>query len=113
MTDKTEMETMEFETINFEVTEDPGYVFEGVEIATTSDYATYNDISYTTLMLYKTKAGTRVCRRDWETRMQGSTNTTEAAVCKTNAEIIAFFGQCDLAHNIYRDADIDNAIVID
>lgn len=65
------------------------------------------------LTLYRTAKGKYVASRIERTQWQGESDGYEAAVCATPAEVAAFFGQDNLAKEIYAKAGIDNVEVVD
>jgi hypothetical protein len=65
------------------------------------------------LAIYQTARGVYLCEKIERTQWQGEKNRFYGAVCKTASEIIEFFGQGWLAHELYDLADIENAETID
>ena len=67
----------------------------------------------TALKLFVTQGGKYICQRIERTRWQGERNRYEGAVCNSHEEVIVFFGDGWLAKEIYDDAEIDSAMMID
>lgn len=65
------------------------------------------------LSLYRTEAGRYICARVDRTQWQGCQDVHSAGVADTHDDIIDFFGQGLLAHEVYEQANIQNAIFVD
>jgi hypothetical protein len=65
------------------------------------------------LTLYVTKGGSYVCHREDCTQWQGSRDSNEAKVCSTIDEVVEFFGQSQLAKQLYERAKINATQFID
>lgn len=61
------------------------------------------------LTVFKTKLGKYVCQNEYVTYWQGEDGASEAAVCRTVQDVIAFFGFSDAAKELYREAGFDIA----
>lgn len=65
------------------------------------------------LKLYKTLGGKFVCQKIGYTQWQGEKTRRTAIVCETEADIIKFFGQGQLAKDLYAAAEIENVETVD
>jgi len=91
----------------------PSLTFMGMKIAgarTSSDRA-HEDWSRSVgrsskFLLFRTQAGSFVCQRIEYTQWQGENDAYHAAVCKSDAEVVEFFGHGRLAKRIYDEAGI-------
>jgi hypothetical protein len=72
-----------------------------------SSYFSGSTGRWTLLKLWRTEAGKFVAQRIGRTQWQGEHDRYSAAVCDTEAEVIAFFGYGALAKSIYHDAGIE------
>ena len=63
--------------------------------------------------IYRTQAGNLVCHQIYKTRWQGEEDVAIAKVCKTDAEVVEFFGNCWVAKELYKEAGIENVQHID
>lgn len=68
---------------------------------------------WTMLKLYRTEAGKMICSRVENTQWQGERDSYAGAVCCNESEVCEFFGYGWLAKELYEDAGIDAAEVID
>jgi hypothetical protein len=68
---------------------------------------------WTELNLYQTKAGKYVCQRIGYTQWQGERHGYEAEVCGSAEAVFDFFGGGWLAKQLYRDAGLDTAEIIE
>lgn len=66
-----------------------------------------------TLNLYKTAGGKFVCQSIGLTQWQGEKDRYKAAVCESEADVIAFFGHGWLAKDLYDDAGITDAVEVE
>ena len=94
------------------VTGKPDIKFKGTQIVENCRNEEFGG-HFTSLELYKTESGKYVCCRDEITRQQGAEDEFIVKICTSHAEIIAFFGQSNLAHMLYQEANIENIEVID
>lgn len=62
--------------------------------------------------LYRTAAGKYICQRTRISQWQGEGNSHEVSVCGSEAQVIDFFGEDDLAKELYSDAGIDAAEMV-
>ncbi len=77
-----------------------------------SDYS--GDVGrWTELKLYRTKAGKFVASRVNHTQWQGERDSHEASACDNEAAVAEFFGQGRLAKEIYAEADINAAEIVE
>jgi hypothetical protein len=91
------------------VDDSPDLRFQGETLADVMDEPKIGG-RWTELSLYRTARGRYVCYRVSQTQWVKEDNRYEAATVDTIAEVIAFFGQSDLAKEIYIRARIDNSI---
>ncbi len=68
---------------------------------------------WTELTLYKTDGGSYVCEKGEYTTWQGERDRHSGAACKTEAEVIEFFGVGWLAKKLYKISAIDASIRIE
>ncbi|MFA5240511.1 MAG: hypothetical protein WC476_12500 [Phycisphaerae bacterium] len=66
--------------------------------------------THTRMELYKTSGENWACHKVYETQWQGSDDKYLAKICRTHAEVIAFFGLGDQAKSLYSQAGIDHSI---
>ena len=66
-----------------------------------------------TLTLYKTKTGTFVCSEKTYINIEPTYTTNNALVTLSEAEVINFFGQSDLAKKLYAEAKIENVETVE
>jgi hypothetical protein len=69
--------------------------------------------NWKSLTLYRTEGGKYICSRINYTQWQGEQNHYAAAVCESIADAIKWFGESDLANELFADAGIDTAETID
>lgn len=62
--------------------------------------------------LYRTEGGTYVAAKVMHSLWQGSSDEYMGTVCASEDEVIAFFGQDWLAHELYEEADIANVELV-
>src|SRR4051812_33869910 len=93
--------------------EAPSLTFKGMKIAEarTSANRAHEDWSgspgrSSKFALFRTEAGSFVCQRIEYTQWQGEHDCYQAAVCKSDAEVVEFFGHGRLAKRIYDEAGI-------
>ena len=65
---------------------------------------------WTDLDLYKTAGGNFVCSQVGVTSIQGERDRHRVKVCKTETEVIEFFGHGWLAKELYAECEIDDVI---
>lgn len=65
------------------------------------------------LRLYRSRGGKLICEQIGHTQWQGEHTRYSGAVCSTDAEVIAFFGLGWLAKELYDEAGIDYAEVVE
>jgi hypothetical protein len=63
--------------------------------------------------LYRTESGKYICYLSEMTQHQGCKNKYSYAICATTEEVINFFGNSDMAQELYRQALINNETHID
>lgn len=68
---------------------------------------------WTELALYKTQGGTFICHQIGRTMWGRERDRFSAAICRSNEEIINFFGLRWLAKELYGEAGIDTAQQVD
>lgn len=66
-----------------------------------------------TLSLYRTAAGKYICQREEHTQWQGERDRYQGAACTTIDEVREFFGFHWLAKQLYADAELDIAEIIE
>jgi len=86
-------------------------VFTGEKIAGASsrEHQGARSSRWQVLQLYRTETGRLVCYRESVTCWQGESDTHEVCVCESHGDVMEFFGFCDLAKEIYEEADINAA----
>lgn len=101
-------------TFTIEIDNKPNLRFTGELLASVSN--SDNTGRWTELALYKTKGGKYVCheiaRTSWGT-LQNERDSFKGKLCETLAEVKEFFGYSQLAKELYAEANIDYAIVIE
>ncbi|WP_286874321.1 hypothetical protein [Spongiibacter sp.] len=107
------------ETITLKVTKVPSVKFKGTRIgfSCTTDQRGAGIYSQETgrweeLSLYRTESGKLIGYRVKKTKWVGESNHYSYKVCATPEEIIDYFGQEEVASELYRDAKIENVEVI-
>jgi hypothetical protein len=87
----------------------PDLRFEGAKLAGATGKGYYSDSQnrWWDFRLYKTVGGKYVCHKEYNSCWQGESGSSDAAICTDESEIIAYFGHCDLAKEIYHEAGID------
>lgn len=106
-------EDADMETFTLKNDNAPDVRFTGEMVAETSS-SNNNASSYysgttgrwTTLKLYKTKAGTFIAQSIGYTQWQGEHTRYKVAVCESEADVIQFFGHGWLAKDLYAEAGI-------
>lgn len=87
------------------VTNEPSLRFVGKQIAFA--YSGMLDGRRRERVLYITKAGNYVCHKISRTELKGERDRFTAMVCKTHKQIVSFFGNSELAQEIYMQVGID------
>ena len=110
LAEKSEMRLFTLENDNA-----PDVKFNGERIGFASSADPYNRHNgrWTELRLYKTAGGMFVCQSAGLTRWQGEKNRYSTQVCETEKDVIEFFKYTRLAKELYEEANIDFAVVID
>ena len=65
------------------------------------------------MVLYQTAGNSFICHKIEFTQWMNEKNYHTGKVCKTTEEIIDFFGFSRLAKDLYAEAKIDEAIVVE
>ena len=83
--------------------------FSGTRVASIDNKAPSGARStrWTELELYRTDAGTLICHRITQSQWEGEESTYETEIVANLAEVVAFFGLCNLAKQLYGEAMID------
>ena len=107
------------ETFTLKITKGPSVKFKGTKIgfSCTTDQRGAGIYSHETgrweeLSLYRTESGKFICYRIEKTKWVGESNYYSHKVCTTHEEIIDYFGQDEVASELYRDANIENVEII-
>lgn len=78
-----------------------------------SSYYSGSPGRWTTLALYRTAGGRYVCEQVGHTQWQGEHDRRSGAVCETVDEVIEFFGHGWLAKQLYAEAGIEDALIVE
>ena len=103
----------EMETFTIKIDNAPSIRFTGELVASASSDHGGHPGGWEELSLYKTVKGKFICQHAYRTRYEDSTDDFSGAVCETLDEVKKFFGQSNLAKEIYEEAGIDNAVDVD
>jgi hypothetical protein len=68
---------------------------------------------HTLMEIYKTSGGNYACSKIYETQWQGEQDKHLAKICKTEQEVIEFFGLGRLAKDLYEEVGISASITED
>lgn len=116
----TDTEDTDMQTITIERDGDLNIRFTGelVAEASSSDNKVARDYSgstgrWTVLRLYRSRSGKFVCASEGRTRWKSEHTRYSAAICETEAEVIAFFGTGWLAKELYVGAGIDAVVEVE
>lgn len=82
--------------------------FSGEVIATASrlDHGNSEKNRFWEYTLYRTEGGTLIALKEYTSRWIDECSQSLAKVCVDESEVIDYFGYCDLAKEIYSDANI-------
>lgn len=102
--------------ITLKVTSNPSIRFKGEKIgfACTTDQREAGRLysqevgRWEELSLYKTDSGKFICYLTMKTRWEDEQNNYLYKVCTTHQEVIDYFGQEEVANDLYQDAKIEN-----
>jgi len=118
--ENSERKGCEMNTIKVQRDGDRNITFKGEKIASAETSANNACGNYSGSVgcwsewaLYKTAKGKYVASKIERSQWLGRHDTHEAAICATPSEVVAFFGQDDLAKEIYDEAGIDNAEIVE
>lgn len=114
-------EESKMETFTIEIDNAPNIRFTGELVASASSSdnqamgSSYSGDTgrWTELDLYKTSKGKYICHQVGRTRWQGERDRYSGKVCETLEEVIEFFGHRWLAKELYYEAGIEDAIVVE
>jgi len=88
--------------------------FKGQILAEATSKDPYNDGGrWQELTLYKTVGGKYICSKVDVTRWIGERTRSKAEVCTGVSDVIKFFGMSSLAKELYEEAEINNAEIVD
>jgi len=88
--------------------------FKGQILAEATSKDPYNDGGrWQDLTLCKTVGGKYICSKVDVTRWIGERTRSKAEVCTGVSDVIKFFGMSSLAKELYEEAEINNAEIVD